>query len=48
VREQLEVMAHRDLPRLAAFLRESERILRPVVHKALQGQLGDRADAGGM
>src|SRR5262249_11159523 len=44
--ELLQVMPHRDLARLTAFLRESERILRPIVHEVLHGQLGDRSDAG--
>ena len=42
----LQVVPHRDLARLAAFLGEPERILRPVVLEALEGQLGDGADAG--
>jgi hypothetical protein len=36
-----------DLPRLAAFLRESQRVLAAVVTETLQGELGDGADAGG-
>ena len=42
----LQVVPHRDLARLAAFLGEPQRVLRPVVLEALEGQLGDRADAG--
>ena len=44
--ELLQVVPHRDLPRFATFLREPERVLRPVVHEVLHGQLGDRPDAG--
>src|SRR5512135_2419674 len=43
----LQIVPHRDRARLAAFLREAERVLRPVVLEALEGQLGHGADAGG-
>jgi hypothetical protein len=45
--ELLEVVPHQDLAGLAALLGEAERVLGSLVLEALEGQLGDRPDAGG-